>query len=93
MPDFSEYDINAAKRRVQEMKNRAQRFTDDEVRHDKPKPSDKNITGNNKNNTSDEQISGKEDDKSLFIILALILLLSKEGADNSLILALLYLLL
>ncbi len=45
---------------------------------------------NDKGSTDSEQ---KDEQKSFFMILALIMLLSKEDADNTLILALLYLLL
>ncbi len=96
MPDFSESDINAAKRRVQEMRNRAQRFTDEEntpPKKQKIPPLKQDIPDNTEKKDTQEESADKEEDKSLFIILALILLLSKEGADNTLILALLYLLL
>lgn len=49
MPQFSEEDINAARRRVQEMRNRASRFTGEEVTppvsenalHNEAKPEEK----------------------------------------------------
>ncbi len=99
MPDFSESDINEAKRRVFEMRNRASHFVDKndnissntgspktEIRNNEQK---KQVEAENKNDNSSEN----DNDKSSFIILILILLLSQEGADNTLILALLYLLL
>lgn len=107
MPQFSEEDIIAARRRVQEMNNRASRFTAD----DTPPAIHANVNdrAEKMNNpipqikeTRAEKEQGKinaaenEDndrDSSFFIILAVLLLLSKENADNKLILALLYLLL
>lgn len=97
MAQFSEMDISEAKRRVQEMRSRASRYVPDST--EKPE----NKTENNippqpegYNEGSEDKRSANEDkgeDKSFFVILALILLLSREGADNTLILALLYLLL
>lgn len=99
MPDFSESDINEAKRRVFEMRNRASHFVDknDNISSNtgSPKTESRNneqkkqVEAENKNDNSSEN----DNDKSSFIILILILLLSQEGADNTLILALLYLLL
>lgn len=98
MPSFSEADINAAKRRVQEMRNRAQRFADEDnippvhsAKQETPPPVDN--AGQSQDNDETEDETAKSDEKSFFVILALIFLLSKEGADNTLILALLYLLL
>lgn len=100
MAQFSEADINAAKRRVQEMQNRASKYTGEHI------PNGENMNNRKANAHQNEEkdapakeappeAQGETDaqDKSFFIILALILLLSKEGADNTLILALLYLLL
>ncbi|MDE6470962.1 MAG: hypothetical protein K2L19_08095 [Eubacterium sp.] len=100
MPQFSEEDINAAKRRVQEMRNRVSKFTADEQEPPSPTspPHTKNKT-NNENSVKQPDVKAQEQEeeqdknKSFFVILALIMLLSKEGADNTLILALLYLLL
>lgn len=99
MPDFSESDINEAKRRVFEMRNRASHFVDknDNISSNTGSPKTENrkteqkkqVEAENKNDNSSEN----DNDKSSFIILILILLLSQEGADNTLILALLYLLL
>ncbi len=96
MPGFSERDINEARKRVQEMQSRASRFVSDEPSIP-PVANDAQNTGNQKSDeqnapapTSDEDT---QNDKSSLVILALILILSKEGADNMLILALLYLLL
>ena len=99
MPDFSESDINEAKRRVFEMRNKASHFVDknDNISSNTGAPKTENrnneqkrqIEAENKSDNSSEN----DNDKSSFIILILILLLSEEGADNTLILALLYLLL
>lgn len=103
MPQFSEKDINEAKKRVWEMQNRASHFVDEST-----KPRERNRTGNassvppvfeeksaerNHNSANEKKSDKKSEDQSLAIILALILILSSEGADNTLILALLYLLL
>lgn len=102
MAYFSESDINEAKRRVKEMQSRADSFVGDNgnsrqsngVNDEKP-PSPAAIKNENNNtpspaaNTGSDLFSG---DKSQLLILALIFILSREGADNQLLLALLYLL-
>lgn len=103
MPQFSEKDINEAKRRVWEMQNRASHFVDENTKprehsSNKNAPEAPPVTKektDEKNHIPDneKQPDKKGEDKSLAIILALILILSSEGADNTLILALLYLLL
>lgn len=102
MAQFSEADINAAKRRVQEMQNRASRFTAEPTqtvpppinnREQKNQEHPQNDIPLQTDTTPQDEKEEQDKDKSFFIILALILLLSKEGADNTLILALLYLLL
>ncbi len=105
MADFSSNDINDAKRRVEEMRNRARRFVDS------PQDNQSDNQFNNADNTDNKEKSNpppagsslfsglgdilgrlsSNDDSSL--ILALILILSREKADNMLILALLYILL
>lgn len=112
MAEFNEADIEAAKRRVREMRSRASRFTAEEpARQSRSVHNENNSRRNNSDNAADEaspqpaespehknteEIKENDEavqDKSFVIILALILILSKEGADNKLILALLYLLL
>lgn len=123
MADFNEADILAAKRRVQEMRNRANRFTaednaqqdaavhgnegsadaeDNENSRRESKAQQARVNEMNRQSEdkaardAKEETSGNDEavqDKSFVIILALILILSKEGADSKLILALLYLLL
>ena len=95
MPQFSENDINEAKRRVWEMRNRASHFVDDRQTAP-PKAEKKQSKPPSESPESPKSEQDKEDlpqDKSFFVILAMLMLLSKEGADNTLILALLYLLL
>lgn len=100
MPQFSSSDINEAKRRVKEMQERARSYS-----HSDEKP----IPEKEHNSESTEAAGEKsaspfgifdflssltsDDGGSKGIILALILILSKEKADNMLILALLYILL
>lgn len=106
MADFTGNDINDAKRRVEEMRRRSQSFVENE-NNGKDKNADeinhKKENGHKSENPDDGGgILGslfsslglsKSDDSSSTLILALILILSKEGADNKLILALLYILL
>lgn len=92
MPEFNDNDINEAKRRVWEMQNRASKILDDSESTNK---NSENETKTNSihNSTSNIQNNTNESDNSFLIILSLILILQHEGADNSLIFALLYLLL
>lgn len=94
MAQFSENDINEAKRRVMEMQNKASQFFE-AGKNPAPIPieNDKNATEVKAESNEKREDNLEKDDKSFLIILALILILSKEGADNTLILALLYLLL
>lgn len=107
MAQFSEADINAAKRRVLDMRNRASQYTGENTVHNinpenkaerqsekQNKKTEEKISEEKSNNESNADTdTDTEQEKSLFIILALILILSREGADHKLILALLYLLL
>lgn len=101
MAQFDEREINEAKKRVWEMRNRASRFVEDTPRQNESNKTENAVPPvknqpkkeNTKNTPKDEKADEINDDKSFFVILALIMLLSKEGADNTLILALLYLLL
>ena len=105
MADFTGNDINDAKKRVEEMRRRSQSFVENE-NNGKEKNADeinhKKENGHKSENSDSIGILGslfyslglsKSDDSSSTLILALILILSKEGADNKLILALLYILL
>ena len=83
MAYFSENDINEAKKRVNDMQKRAKSLTNDNDKEHKKT--------DEKSEALNEENKDEKDDSSL-IILALIMLLSHEGADNMLILALLYLL-
>lgn len=121
MAQFSEADINEAKRRVMDMRNRANKYTQgSDFSHLNNSQNSQNHWENNnssQNKKREKQKAEKErseekqrnnqgsilgmldglfdgeKDNSFIIILALILILNKEGADNKLILALLYLLL
>lgn len=86
MAYFSENDINEAKKRVSDMQKRARSLTNDSEK-EKKIDDEKRV----ENEDLKAEKSDEKDDSSL-IILALIMLLSHEGADNMLILALLYLL-
>ena len=102
MQQFSSSDINEAKRRVREMQERARSYSgidSDSAPEEEPteKPTEKapeNENGGNAFGIFDflsSLTSGEDGSKG--IILALILILSREKADNILILALLYILL
>lgn len=94
MAEFHTNDINEAKRRVEEMRKKSMDYVSDDnsanvENHNKGQDSPlsflKDLTGG--------LFSSSADDSAFGLILALILILSKEGADNKLILALLYILL
>ena len=100
MNEFNSNDINDAKRRVEEMRKKANNYIDS--------PQKTNVTSDNSggksNNKNESPLSFLSDitgslfslsknDGSQGLILALILILSKEGANSKLILALLYILL
>ena len=94
MAVFSDYEINEAKRRVREMQNKASSFVgDNESRAQNPAKEHAQKAVSTEPEENDSKESNEKGDSSLFIILALIMLLSKEKADSSLIIALLYLLL
>lgn len=94
MAVFSDYEINEAKRRVREMQNKASSFVgDNESRVQNPTKEHAQKAVSTEPEENDSKESNEKGDSSLFIILALIMLLSKENADSSLIIALLYLLL
>lgn len=84
MNEFSNNNIDEAKRRVQEMHSRAREFIDE-------KPQEPKVETDNSNISSMISSLFSSNDSSL--ILALVLILSHEKADNMLILALLYILL
>lgn len=91
MPYFSEQDINEAKKRVSDMQKRAEKLKNQENISENENGEDEKIKENIEKNENEIEENEEKDDSSL-IILALIMLLSREGADNMLILALLYLL-
>lgn len=90
MADFSLNDINEAKRRVQQMHDRAREFVDEKPNEIEQVPI---IPKSKENNGIGDLISGLFSSNDSSIILALVLILSHEKADNMLILALLYILL
>ena len=91
MAEFSYSDINDARRRVEEMRKRAQSYVGEENKESAPQPETRENKPNS-NNFFDLLGSLSANDDSA-LILALILILSREKADNMLILALLYILL
>lgn len=100
MPEYTNNDINEARRRVEEMRQKAKHYVDSPTDN-----SNQNNTHENQTNTKNSSdfgflgdifsslFSSNEDDNSTPLLLALILILTKEGADSKLILALLYILL
>lgn len=89
MADFSANEINEARRRVQEMRERAKGFVDEP----QPEPVEIKEAPNPLTNGVGDMINGLFSSSDSSIILALVLILSHEKADNMLILALLYILL
>lgn len=100
MANYSSSDVNEAKRRVEEMRRKSQNYISNQSSNQNARSADDALPKYDKNNEKpvtdilNSLLSGGgSGDSSKAIILALILILSKEGADNSLILALLYILL
>lgn len=93
MSDFSSNDINEAKKRVREMRDRARGVVESAPNDKlpeilpKPKPKANEIGG------IGEIFSSLLSSEDSSLILALVLILSRENADNTLIMALLYILL
>lgn len=100
MSEFNSNDINDAKRRVEEMRKKANNYIDTPQNEDKTFKNS-SVKSDNKNDSplsflsdlTGSLFSSSGNDGSQGLILALILILSKEGADSKLILALLYILL
>ena len=96
MPTFSSSEIEEAKRRVREMQSKADSYISGGKSQEKvniPEPPRENIqkqSETDKHSKLDELFSS---DDSFMTILLLIIILSHEGADNKLLLALIYLLL
>ena len=106
MAELTGNDINEAKKRVEEMRRRSQNLVEPDASAE-VNTNTENIhkTHSTSRKSSDDKpggifnsifsslgLSGSEDN-SASLILALVLILSKEGADSKLILALLYILL
>jgi hypothetical protein len=79
MAEFAYADINDAKRRVQEMKNKAREHAADTAKPEKP--------------DALELISRLSSNKDKALVLSVLYLLSHENADDALLLSLLYILL
>lgn len=115
MPEYTNNDINDARRRVEEMRRRARNYVNEnnnnnnntERNHTKKNnsPPKQSIADNSSQKSGGFDLgfvgdiisslisNGNESDNSTPLLLALILILTREGADNKLILALLYILL
>ncbi|MCH5316649.1 MAG: hypothetical protein J1E05_01615 [Eubacterium sp.] len=95
MPTFSSSEIEEAKRRVREMQSRADSYVSGGKAQEKeniPNPHKENIKKQNETEMPVRNEDSSSDD-SFMTILLLLIILSHEGADNKLLLALLYLLL
>lgn len=102
MSEFNSNDINDAKRRVEEMRKKANNYIETPTPQNEDKTfKSSSAKSDNKNDSplsflsdlTGSLFSSSGNDGSQGLILALILILSKEGADSKLILALLYILL
>ena len=101
MADFLKSDIEEAKKRVREMQMRANSYIGVNHNSDNKKQAEKKTHGSNRQAEQffkEDKAKADENEKepssdSSFIILMLVILLSHEGADHKLLLALLYLLL
>lgn len=95
MSAFSESEIEAAKRRVQEMRNKANKYAPSEPNG--AAIPEQTLPKNSGENAEKQEASAEKgevgEENSFALIMTLILILSKENADSKLILALLYLLL
>lgn len=92
MSNFSSADINDAKRRVEEMRKKSLDYLSNDTTIKKVNRAN-DLHKNPISDLFDGLISASNGDSSKGLILALVLILSREGADNTLILALLYILL
>lgn len=90
MSDFSSNDIYEAKKRVREMRDKAKGFVEQNPADAPILPVEKPKTDNGGIGDIISNLISSEDSS---LILALVLILSHEKADNMLILALLYILL
>lgn len=93
MADFLSSDINDAKKRVEEMRKRAQGYINPPNESPPPKPQEKDNSFGFISDIIGSLFSSSENESSTGLILAIILILSREGGNNKLILALLYILL
>ena len=101
MPTFSSSEIEEAKRRVREMQSRAEGYVSGEKtrakRAEELKDEPRKSGGKDESvlplERKENENLPEDSEDSFLIILILIIILSREGADNKLLLALLYLLL
>ena len=97
MSEFNSNDINDAKRRVEEMRKKANNYVEAKPCDNSDKSEENEKKGESPlsflGDITGSLFSSSLKDSSAGLVLALILILSKEGADNKLILALLYILL
>ena len=101
MPAFSQNEINEAKRRVEDMRRRSRNYTEERPHEPPPPPPPAKPEIEQKPSAQpllsggflNGLLGGVFENEDTPIILLLILILRKEHADNSLILALLYILL
>lgn len=92
MADFLSSDINDAKKRVEEMRKKAQGYINPPS-EPPPKPQENSNSFGFISDIIGSLFSSSENESSTGLILAIILILSREGGNNKLILALLYILL
>lgn len=102
MAEYTNNDINDARRRVEEMRQKAKHYVDSPTENESRNTNADESSQRKVQSSSDfgflgdifsSLFSSNEDDNSTPLLLALILILTKEGADSKLILALLYILL
>lgn len=102
MAEYTNNDINDARRRVEEMRQKAKHYIDSPIENVNQNTNTDENPKTKAQNSFDfgfigdifsSLFSSNEDDNSTPLLLALILILVKEGADSKLILALLYILL
>lgn len=96
MPTFSSSEIEEAKRRVREMQSKADSYVSNPREREKvnnEKPHEEKKQEEKERDGIDKKEEAPTGDSSFLTILIILMLLSHEGADNKLLLALLYLLL
>lgn len=92
MPAFSEDQINEAKERVRRMHARAGAYLPKEPKPDRETQQPKQVSSGREKQAAEQAEATDTVANDNAVVLILILLLSQEGADQALLLALLYLL-